>query len=85
MGYIEYVFPDGSTIFGTIPIASWLVDQEGKFAGIMKASGDLTMGSGRFKGIKGTQTMTGKLLKRVQGEIAPKAHNEYTLTFNLSP
>jgi hypothetical protein len=85
LGYTVYIFRDGSTIVGTFqPGTSW-GDPEGKVAGIQKASGELIMGSGRFKGIKGTLTMTGKLLKPLKGELASKSHNEIILTYTLSP
>ena len=83
-GYIEYIFGDGSTILGSMAGTFW-PDPERKLAGIQKASGELIMGSGRFKGIKGTLTMTGKLLKTIKGEIASKTYNEIILTYTLSP
>ena len=85
LGYTLYIFGDGSTIVGTFqPGTSW-GDPEKKVAGIQKASGELIMGSGRFKGIKGTLTMTGKLLKPLKGELGSKSHNEIILTYSLSP
>jgi len=84
-GYLVYIFGDGSTIVGTIQPGTFWPDPEGKLAGIQKASGELINGSGRFKGIKGTQTMTGKLLKLVKGEIASKVYNDFILTYTLSP
>jgi hypothetical protein len=81
LGYIMFIFGDGSTIVGTFQEGTVWPDPERKVAGIQKASGELTNGSGRFKGIKGTQSMTGKLLKPVKGENAPKAYNEFILTY----
>ena len=83
-GSTVYIFGDGSTIVGVMTGTGW-PDPERKVSGIQKASGELINGSGRFKGIKGTQTMTGKLLKTIKGEIAPKAYNEFILTYTLSP
>ena len=85
LGYTVYIFGDGSTIVGTFQPGTFWPDPEGKVQGIQKASGELIIGSGRFKGIKGTQTMTGKLLKTIKGEIAPKSYNEFILTYTLSP
>jgi hypothetical protein len=84
LGYIVYKFGDGSTIVGTMRGTFW-PDPEGKLAGIQKACGEIINGSGRFKGIKGSHTMTGKLLKLVKGEIASKIYNEFILIYTLSP
>jgi hypothetical protein len=84
LGYIVYMFGDGSTIVVTMHGTSW-PDPEGKLAGIQKASGEIINGSGRFKGIKGSHTMNGKLLKLVKGEIASKIYNEFILIYTLSP
>jgi len=84
-GYAEYIFGDGSTIVGSQQGTFW-GDPEGKLFGFQKASGELLTGSGRFKGIKGTLTYDGKILKPVKGEtIAPKVYNAYTLKYTLSP
>ncbi len=85
LGYIVFIFGDGSTIMGIMPSGSWWGDPEGKVMGLQKASGELIMGSGRFKAIKGTFTMTGKILKPLKGEIAPKVYNAFILDYTLSP
>ncbi len=85
LGFIVYMFGDGSTIVGTFQPGTFWGDPEKKVLGIQKSSGELIMGSGRFKGIKGTQTMAGKLLKPIKGESFPKAYNEFILTYTLSP
>lgn len=85
LGYTVYIFGDGSTIVGTFQAGTAWPDPEGKVGAIQKASGELIKGSGRFKGIKGTQSMTGKLLKLLKGETASKAYNEFILTYTLSP
>jgi hypothetical protein len=84
-GYIMYIFGDGSTILGTIQPGNFWPDPEKIVSGIQKGSGELIMGSGRFKGIKGTQTMTGKLLKTIKGEVASRVYNDFILTYTLSP
>ena len=85
LGYVVFMFGDGSTIAGTLQPGTWWPDPEKKLGGIQKGSGELINGSGRFKGIKGTLTMTGKLLHLVKGEIASKVYNELILTYTLSP
>jgi hypothetical protein len=84
LGYIMFIFGDGSTIVGTFHTGTVRPDPEGKVGGVQKASGELTNGSGRYKGIKGTQSMTGKILKPLKGESAGKAYNEFILTYTLS-
>jgi hypothetical protein len=84
LGYLMFVFGDGSTILGSIQSATFRPDPEKKVLAIQKASGELIKGSGRFKGIKGTQSMTGSLLKLLKGETFPKAYNEFVLTYTLS-
>ncbi len=85
LGHIMYICGDGSTIVGTLQPGSSSPDPEGKVGKIQKASGELTFGSGRFKGIKGSQSMTGRILKPGKGEISGKAYNEFILTYTLSP
>jgi hypothetical protein len=48
-------------------------------------TGEIIHGTGRFQGIKGTVTATGKMLPVQKGEIGPKAVGEFTLTFTLPP
>ncbi len=85
LGYLVFIFQDGSTIMAILPSASWWPDPDKKIGGFQKASGELLLGSGKFKGIKGTLTMTGKLLKTVKGEIASKVYNDFVLIYTLSP
>jgi hypothetical protein len=84
-GYTVYIFGDGSIIVASFQTGSAWPDPERKLAALQKASGEITYGSGRFKGIKGTQTMTGKVLKPQKGEASGKAYNEFILTYTLSP
>jgi hypothetical protein len=84
-GFLMFVFGDGSTILGSLQSATYWPDPEKKVLAIQKASGELIKGSGRFKGIKGTQSMTGSLLKPLKGETFPKAYNEFVLTYTVSP
>lgn len=85
LGYLVFIYGDGSTIVGTIQPGNYWPDPEGKSLSQQKALGELINGSGRFKGIKGTLKMTGSLLKLTKGEIAPKAYNEFILTYTLTP
>lgn len=48
-------------------------------------TGEIIHGTGRFQGIKGTITATGKNLPPEKGEIAGKTVGEGTITFTLPP
>jgi hypothetical protein len=81
-GYAVYTFIDGSTI-----IISFLqlleADQEGKLAYNTKSTGEILKGTGRFEGIKGTVSGTGKQLKAEKGELSGKAANDWTFYYTL--
>jgi len=49
----------------------------------VKFTGDLIHGSGRFQGVKGTVTMSAKLLPVEKGELGAKALAEATLIYTL--
>jgi len=79
--YSTYTFQDGSTITthskGKIEATPQGVPLAAKF------DGDIVHGTGRFQGIKGTMTMSSKLLPPEKGELGPKAIGETTLTYTL--
>jgi hypothetical protein len=85
LGYFILTFLDGSAIVGTFQPATLYPDPEGKVSSNSKGSGEIISGSGRFKGIKGTQTFTSKVLKPLKGEIQGKGYGEFTLTYTLPP
>ncbi|HME41729.1 MAG TPA: hypothetical protein VKF36_01475 [Syntrophorhabdales bacterium] len=80
-GYASYTFLDGSTITthtkgkteataqGVSPLVKW--------------AGEIVSGTGRFQGIKGTVTISTKLLPAEKGEPGPKAFSETTLVYTL--
>jgi hypothetical protein len=79
--YSTYRFLDGSTITihrkGTV---------EATPQGVASGSawtGDVTHGTGRFQGIKGTMTMSSKALSPEKGETIGKALSEGTLVYTL--
>jgi hypothetical protein len=79
--YQTFTFLDGSTITthtkGTI---------EATPAGVSTASkwtGDIIQGTGRFQGIKGTQTISAKLLPPEKGEPVGKVLVQTTLVYTL--
>jgi hypothetical protein len=81
-GYAVYTFIDGSML-----IISFLqlleADQEGKVAYNTKSTGEILKGTGRFEGIKGTVSGTGKQLKAEKGEPTGKTANDWTFTYTM--
>jgi len=82
-GYFTIKFGDGSTIMvrtqGTLG---------GTAAGTLGSSGstsEIIKGTGRFEGIKGTQSAKTKYLPLEKGEAAPKGYGEGTITYTLPP
>jgi hypothetical protein len=83
LGYLILTFTDGSTIVLNWQPGTFSPDPERKFASIQQASGELVNGSGRFKGIKGTISMTGKVFKPMKGEVSGKSYMDFTLNYTL--
>ena len=79
--YSTCTFQDGSTITthskGTVEATPQGVPLSAK------STGDIIHGTGRFQGIKGTMTMSSKLLPPEKGELGPKAIGEVTLVYTL--
>jgi hypothetical protein len=75
--YSTIKFSDGSTIMwksqGTIG------------AGAGAYTSEITKGTGRFDGIKGTQSGTAKYLPVEPGEAGAKGYREGTITYTLPP
>jgi len=79
--YTTITFPDGSTITTHTKGRT-----EATPAGVQtatNATGEIIHGTGRFQGIKGTVTMTSKLLPPEKGEPAGKTLGEGTLVYTL--
>jgi hypothetical protein len=81
MQYVTINFQDGSTITfksqGTVGAPA---------GGTYTAGGwksEIIKGTGRFEGIKGTQSAKAKYLPVEKGEAGPKGYGEGTLTFTL--
>ena len=81
-GYLTLTFTDGSTIL-LIQTGTFSQDPEEAYALIQQASGELLNGSGRFGGINGVVSTTGKLLKPTKGEGGFKAYHDFILTYTL--
>lgn len=78
-------FADGSTI---------IIKNQGTIAGVSTVSpslvaltSEIIKGTGRFKGIKGTQKHGDKpnVFPLEKGEVFPKAYHEGTITYTLPP
>jgi hypothetical protein len=73
--YGTATYQDGSTI---------TTYTKGTSGGLtVQFSGEIIHGTGRFQGIKGTVTATGKNLPAEKGEMIPKSLVEVTTTFTL--
>jgi hypothetical protein len=83
-GYQIFTFVDGSTM-----ITSFRQTQEpdpgGKLAWLTKATGEILKGTGRFEGIKGSLSGTGKQFKPEKGDLTGKSAGNWTITYTLPP
>ena len=83
-GYNLYTFVDGSTII-TSYHQLLEADPEGKLEYYTKTTGEILKGTGRFEGIKGNSSATGKQFKTEKGELTGKSTSDYTFTYTLPP
>jgi hypothetical protein len=81
MQYVTIKFPDGSTI---------TIKSQGTLGGTATGatvsggwSSEIIKGTGRFEGIKGTQSGKAKYLPVEKGEAGPKGYGEGTITYTL--
>jgi len=81
IAYIFFTFEEGSSIIATLEYRS-IADPSGKIS--TKTTGQIIKGTGRYEGIKGTYSSTGKALPPVKGE-ADKYFADATLTYTLPP
>ena len=80
-GYSITTFEDGSTIVGKVQ-RLMTPDKSGIFPATM--TGEIVKGTGRFEGIKGTSTSTGKNFMPGKGE-AMTISDDVTITYTLPP
>ena len=79
MQYVTLKFEDGSTI---------IIKSQGTVGGYIAAGSggwksEIIKGTGRFEGIKGTQSAKAKYLPLEKGEVGPKGYGEGTITYTL--
>ena len=79
IGYILYTFDDGSTIVNRYQ-RLMVADQSGNYSA--KTKSEIIKGTGRFEGIKGTSSSTGKDFPATKEE-AGRVFNDSTLTYTL--
>jgi hypothetical protein len=79
IAYNIFTFDDGSTIVTRVQRLIALGQTE---IGSAKATGELIKGTGRFEGIKGTTSSTGKQFLQTKGEPS-RAANDITFTYTL--
>jgi hypothetical protein len=77
MQYVTVNFSDGSTI---------TIKSQGTVGGGAGGwNSEILKGTGRFQGIKGTQSAKAKYLPQEKGEAGAKGYGEGTLTYTLPP
>jgi hypothetical protein len=82
-GYQLFTFLDGSTIITSFRQPQE-PDPEGKFSWLIKSStGEIQRGTGRFEGIKGSISCTGKQFKPEKGDLTGKSASDCTFTYTL--
>jgi len=75
MQYVTINFADGSTI---------IIKSQGTLGGSVGGwTSEIIKGTGRFEGIKGTQSATVKYLPVEKGEAGPKGYGEGTINYTL--
>ena len=79
--YPCFTFEDGSSIVTRNEHRS-IADPNGKIS--TKTAGEIIKGTGRFQGIKGTYSSTGRMLPSIKGE-ADKYYIDAILTYTLPP
>jgi hypothetical protein len=73
--YVTIKFEDGSTI---------VIKSQGTAGGTeSRWTSEIIKGTGRFEGIKGTQSAKAKYLPVEKGEAGPKGYGEGTITYTL--
>ena len=83
-GYSLFTFVDGSTIITTLR-QEFEPDLDGKFTWNISSTGQIVKGTGRFEGIKGTLSGTGKRFKTEKGELMGKVAQDWTFIYTLPP
>ncbi len=81
-GYQLWNFVDGSTMLTKFQQSSApAVDQN--FMWDAQSTGEILSGTGRFAGITGSLSATGKFLKPIKGELGGRGTLDYTFTYTL--
>jgi hypothetical protein len=79
IGYNYFTFEDGSKIITKFDQRA-TADSSGKIS--VKSTGEIVKGTGRFEGIKGTESGIGIKVPDVKG-VPPKSARDRTLTYTL--
>jgi hypothetical protein len=82
LGYSDYTFADGSTIVSKYQGTSWVPSGEKLYS--LKGTGKYIKGTGRFEGIKGKVTFSGKYVTpytkdKTKGDAIVEVTGTYTL------
>jgi len=83
MQYVSIKFEDGSTII--IKSHGMMVGTTAGSPGSGAYTSEIVKGTGRFEGIKGTQSAKVKYFPLEKGEVFAKGYGEGTITYTLPP
>ncbi len=83
-GYQLWNFVDGSTMLSNFQ-QKYGPSADPNFVSESNATGEILSGTGRFAGIKGSLTFTGKNLKPIKGEPGGRSALDFTFTYTLPP
>jgi len=81
--YSLYAFEDGSTVMTKYNMKAILSPKDSKHK--FELRGEFTDGTGRFKGIKGNFSGSGKQYTPTAGDTKGESYFEYTGTYTLPP
>jgi hypothetical protein len=79
--YQRFIFEDGSTLWAKMQGMS--LPGSGKAPSLIEATGQLISGTGRFEGIKGTLSVTGKVLTPFAKDTKSDSYIDIIMTYTL--
>jgi hypothetical protein len=82
-GYNLWSFPDGATMLAKFHQTMGPPSDERFAMDTPQATGEILSGTGRFAGIKGSLSFTGKGLKPIKGELGGRSAMDMTFTYTL--
>jgi len=83
LGYNLWSFPDGATMLTKFHQIYGPPSDERFQSETPQATGEILSGTGRFAGINGSLSFTGKNLKPIKGELGQRSTMDFILTYTL--